>query len=385
MRMALAPEQEQLRSDVCALLSEDSVRAEVERARRAPLGEEAGLLDVYRRLGERGWLAPNWPVEHGGLGRTLAEKAIVTEELMAHGVPDIVHTISIDIVGTAVNLLGTDAQRARWLPRLASGEGAASVLFSEPDVGSDLSRLTTRAEPDGDGWRLHGRKVYSMKSHVADFALCAARTTQSEVRYQGITVFLLPLRAAGVLVERLPGICDEQFGSISLQGVRLTGEHVLGAVDDGWQTIGDILGLERTGIEFEAKARRWLDQVLAEAARTGRLDDPGVGAALVELDAAVTAGRALSWRAVSNVLRAERDDVLSAMAKWHTTETAKRIALGAADACGLDVLLHGSDQGAVLSGMVESAHREAPGLTLASGTSEIMLYLIASTGLGLVG
>lgn len=384
MRLTPTPEQRAYRDTVRALLDTDEVRAETASVRSRP-GTEGGLLDLYRRLGERGLLAPNWPVEYGGSGGGIAEKAILTEELIAHGVPDIAHTLSVDIVGQAVLSYGTERQKARLLPPIARGESIAGVLFSEPGAGSDLSALRTRAERDGDGWRLFGTKVYSAKTHLGDFALCAARTTESEVRFHGVTVFLVPLKSVGVSVEPLWNIGDERFNHVTLSGIRVTAEDVLGTVDDGWHLIGEVLGLERTGIEFQAKARHWLDTVLALA------EDPG-GAGddrLVALDAEVRAARLLAWRCVDRLRAGGHDEVHSAMAKYAAGETARRVALSAAEFCGPGVLLSGDDEEAygTASGtaVLEAAAREAPGLTLASGTSEVMLTLIAATGLGLPG
>nr|BAV57442.1 pimeloyl-CoA dehydrogenase [Streptomyces sp. SANK 60404] len=370
------------REEVCALLCADEVREEIARVRAGR--EEAGLLDVYRSLGERGWLAVNWPKEYGGLDGTIQEKAILTEELIGHGVPDIVHTLSIDIVGLALLLYGTESQKSRLLPKLARGEGAASILFSEPSVGSDLAALETRAERDGDGWRIHGRKVYSMKSHIADFALCAARTTESDVKYHGITLFAVPLKTPGVLVDPLWNLGDERFGDITLTGIRVTEDDVIGEVDGGWEVINNVLGLERTGIEFEAKASRWLGALLRHAADDGLFEHPVHGPRLVELDAWVRAARLLSWRSVTELSEGRSDEVHNAMAKLLTSEIGKEVAHAGVDMLGLPGVLNRHDGRAPAGGLAEAAYRESAGLTLASGTSEIMLALIASAGLGLL-
>jgi alkylation response protein AidB-like acyl-CoA dehydrogenase len=166
----------------------------------------------------------------------------------------------------------------------------------------------------------------------------------------------------------------------------MTPADVLGEVDEGWQAIHDILYLERTGIEFEAKARRLFDAVLDEADRDDRLTASEYGEQLVELDAQVRAGQLLAWRALGKVAAGNlSDDVLCAMAKWHTTETAKAISELAGEVCGLDALLAARDVETKPGWLVESAFRDAPGLTIASGTSEVMLSLVASAGLGLSG
>ncbi len=386
MELRLTAEEQEFEHAVCRLLCEESVRAEVARARRLPHDDEPGLLEVYRRLGERRWLAPNWAVEHGGMGGSIVQKAIVTEQLIRHGIPDVVHTLSIDIVGLAIQLLGTPAQRQQWLPRLAAGESAGCVLLSEPEIGSDLAAITARAEPDGDGWALYGRKVYNLKSQLADLALCAVRTTESAVRFHGLTVFIVPMRTPGVRVDPLWSMSDERYNQVVLSGIRMTPDDVLGEVDNGWQVLHDLLYLERTGIEFEAKARRLFDAVLDEADRDDAITDGGYGEQLVELDAQVRAGQLLSWRALGKVAEGNlADDVLCGMAKWHTTETAKAIAELSPEVCGPGALLAATDEESRPGWLIESAFRDGPGLTIASGTSEIMLTLVASSGLGLLG
>ena len=385
MDLRLTAEQEQYRRDVCALLGRDDVQAEAAAARRLPPGQEPGLLDVYRLLGERGWLAPNWPADHGGLGRTIVEKAILTEEMIAHGVPDVVHTLAIDIVGLAVHLFGSTEMQDRLLPRLARGEGLGCVLFSEPEVGSDLASLTTRAEREPGGWRLYGRKIYSLKSHLADFGLCAARTTASEVPYHGITVFAVPLDTPGVTVRPMWTMADERFGEVTLSGLLMTEADVLGEVDGGWPVVGRVLGLERTGIEFAAKGRRLLDAVLShqDAVLEPEEGPSPYAEQLVALDAQVRAGQLLSWQALGKLAAGDYDDPVYPMAKWHSTETAKAIAAITAEVCGLDAVLAARDPDSPAGWVVESALRDAPGFTLASGTSEVMLSLIASGALGL--
>jgi alkylation response protein AidB-like acyl-CoA dehydrogenase len=379
----LTSEQQRLRADVCALLCEDFARAAVDRVRRLPAGEEEGLLEVHRRLGERGWLAVNWPAEYGGLGATIVEKAIVTEEMVLHGVPDTTHVLGVDIVGLAIHLFGADEQRQRLLPRLASGEITASVLFSEPEVGSDLASLQTRATPDGDGWRLYGRKIYNMKSQHSEFALCAARTSRSAVPYHGITLFLVPLRSMGVHIDPLWAITDERFDDVTLDGIRVTRADVLGEVDDGWQVLNQVLPLERTGIDSAAKARRLLDALLRHAEETGQSRDPAYAQRLVDFDARVRAARLLAWRCVRNLRDGAPDETHSAAAKWYATEVAKELAGFALELTGLPGVLDARDGDSIADGVFDAAYREAPGLTLAAGTSEVMLYFIATSKLGL--
>jgi alkylation response protein AidB-like acyl-CoA dehydrogenase len=383
MDFSLTPEQECFRAQVRAFFAEERVAKVCHELQTLPPREEPGVHDVYRWLGERGWLAPTWPLAYGGLGASPVHAAIVSEEMSLHGVPDLVHALSVDIVGLFLLRFGSDQQKARYLPPIARGERSATVLYSEPGVGSDLASLTTRAIADGDGWRLHGRKIYSQKTQFADHAVCAARTTQGTSKYAGITLFMVDLRAEGVHVGPLWNLSDDRFSDVTLLNVRVTPDQVIGPVDGGWEVINAVLALERTGIDFHAKVRRWLDLVIARAVETGRIDDPCVAGELVALDAEVQAGRLLAWRVISQLERDQLDEVAAAMSKWHNTELGRRIARLGMELEGLDGTLSRWDGGAEapLGGMLEAAVRESPGLTLSAGSSEIMLYVISATGL----
>ncbi|MFJ8053222.1 acyl-CoA dehydrogenase family protein [Streptomyces luteogriseus] len=383
MRFAFTEEQEEFRREVRAFLAEDRVRKVADSVHRLPPREEPGNLDVYRWLGEKRWLAVNWPEKYGGLGRGIVEKSILTEELIRARVPDLVHIVSIDIVGSVLMMAGTEAQKAARLPALASGEQNAAVLYTEPQAGSDLAALQTRAEPDGDGWRLYGRKVYSLKTQFADFALCAARTTVSEVAFHGITLFLVPLRTPGVQVRTVPNLTDEQFCDVTLDGIRLSRDDVVGEVDGGWQVLNEVLPVERTGLEFQAKARRLLDEILHRAAADGSLDDPAHQQKLVELDAHARAAHLMAWQVISRIRAGDLDGVSTAMSKLYATELFKRISAYGLEVGGLEATLSAWDASGA-TGTREAAHREGTGITLSAGTSEIMRYLIASESLRLL-
>jgi alkylation response protein AidB-like acyl-CoA dehydrogenase len=384
MDPTLTQQQREFRGEVRAFLAEPRVRKAVEEIARYRPREEPAILEIYRWLGERGWLAASWPVEFGGLGKTVVEAAIVTEEMAFAGVPDDAHVLSIDIVGLFLLTEGTEAQKRRFLPPLARGESIATVLYTEPHCGSELAALTTRAEPDGDGvWRLYGRKIYNQKSQFGDYALCAARTTEAEVKFHGITLFMVPLRSAGVTIAPVWSMENNRFNEVILDGIRLTADDVVGRVDEAWHLIDKMLLLERTGIDFHGKVRRWFDLVLEQARETGRLADPVFGQRMADLDARLHAARALAWRQVANLAGGAPDPVSSAASKWFATEQARDVVRLAMELGELPATLSTWDPESPLAGQIEAAYRTAPTLTLASGTSEIMLYLIASTGLEL--
>ncbi|MFD3518692.1 acyl-CoA dehydrogenase family protein [Streptomyces sp. NPDC058657] len=376
-------EQRAFRRGVREFFATDEVRKSVDALQDHAPREESGLIDVYRMLGERGWLAPAWPKEYGGRGLSPVEAGIVLEEMVLHGLPEDQRVLSIDTVGQFLLETGTPEQRARHLPRLAAGEEIATVLFTEPHSGSDLASLRTRAVRDGDGWRLSGRKIFNQKSQFAEWALCAARTDDGPVKYHGITLFLLPLRSPGVVISPVWSMGDERFNEIVIEDVRLTAEYIVGQVDEGWQPINDMLLLERTGMDFQAKLRRWFDAVAEDARRTGRFTEPAYAQRLVELDAQLKAGRALAWSMVLAQVAGEPDPVASAAAKWFVTQCSDEVVRLGAEVLGLNGLLSTWDGEAPDLGRLEAVYRQSPAHTLASGTSEVMLQIIAASGLHL--
>ncbi|MEV6032888.1 acyl-CoA dehydrogenase family protein [Nonomuraea sp. NPDC052116] len=369
--------EQELRGEVRAALGEPEVRAALDALR----GErEPDVRPLYWALGRRGLLAVSWPEEYGGRGASHAEAAAVIEELVHGGVPDMLHVLSIQIVGLFLLQAGSPEQKARLLPAMARGERFATVLYTEPEVGSDLAGLITAATRDGKGYLLSGVKVYGLKSAMSDIGLCAARTGRGPSKYDGISLFLVDLDAQGVRRSHIGSIADEQFDHVEFDRVRLGPESVLGTEGEGWSLLTRCLAIERTGLDYSLKAERWYRAALAgiepDAADDRFLEQVG------RYGAAVDAGRLMAWQIVDRLDHGEVDPAAAAAAKYHTSETAQEVALWAAEVHGLGYTLRAlaDEQATVL----EAAYREAPGLTLSAGTSQIMLELVASTAFAAV-
>ncbi|MEV0681650.1 acyl-CoA dehydrogenase family protein [Actinosynnema sp. NPDC050436] len=369
-------EQCELRHAVRALLSAPEVdRIRARHADAAP-GDEVDVRPVHRLLGAHGLLAVSWPREYGGGGRTAVEAAIVHEEIVRSGLPDLNYVVSICYVGDFLLMAGSDALRAAYLPGLAAGESNACTLYSEPDVGSDLGALAGRAEPVDGGYRLHATKVHAQATRYADYALVAARIGErGAAKHDGVTLFWVPLTAPGVRVEQVEGLNDHPFSRVEFDGVVVPADHVVGPPGQGWPLLNEALTLERTGFEAHLKVRSWLRAV---ASRAGRPIDTRVADRLVALDVEVAAGAALAWDMVGKQARREIDDVGSAMSKWYNTELGAPVARLALEVEGLAGLRPGPRPGEPGPGRAEQFLRESPGLTLSAGTSEIMLYTISS-------
>jgi alkylation response protein AidB-like acyl-CoA dehydrogenase len=383
--MDLRPTAEQvhLRGQLRAFFAEPRVRDELQRLRAVPPRTEPDPSTIYRWLGERGWFAINWPVEYGGLGGSLQDAAIVAEEVHWHGVPDTMRTVTVDIVGLFLLLAADEEQRQRFLPPMARGELMVSVLYTEPEAGSDLAALQTKAFRSGDGYLLFGRKVFSLRSHDSHYALCAARTTEGPNPMHGISLFMVPLDTDGVDIRPLWSLAPERFDEVVFEGARVGADAMIGPVDRGWQLLSGALQLERTGLEQAMKARRWLDLVVGRARETGRLADPVLATDVARLDAEVEAARLLAWSVLAKLADKQLDAGAAAMSKWYASELVRRIAVLAVEADGLNALLSRHDPDAPGYGFAEWLVRDAPGLTVSAGSSEIMLHIVASAKLGI--
>lgn len=386
MRFGFTEDQQRFRGQVRETLRSAEVQAAAELATGAD-GIEPDGRPLYRLLGERGLLAVHWPAEFGGADRPLSQAAIVAEELVRAGVPDTLHVNTIQIVGQFLLMAGDQEQKRRHLPGLARGERFASVLYTEPDAGSDLGALRAVAEPDGDGYRISGTKVFSLKTRFVDLGLCAARTSPDAGKYQGISLFLVDMHAPGVTVSMIPGIGDEHFHRVELDAVPVPARDLLGRPGEAWPLLNEALAVERTGLDYFLKAERWLDAALealtdreppcSQGARPISDTWPISDTQLEQLgrwEGALAADHALAWEVITGLESGRIDQVSTAVAKYHSSELAQSIAAWAADVPSPEQRANRGRSAAIL----DSAYREAPGLTLSAGTSEVMLQIVAA-------
>ncbi|NEB45476.1 acyl-CoA dehydrogenase family protein, partial [Streptomyces sp. SID339] len=360
MDFGFTPAQDAFRAGIREELRGADIRAELD-ALDTDGSREPDVRPLYRALGRRGLLAVDWPRPYGGRGAGTVEASIAAEELTRAGVPDTLHVNTVQIVGMFLLHAGTERLKDRYLPAIGEGRSFASVLYTEPEAGSDLAGLRTTAVRDGDDFVLDGVKAYNLKSDLTDVALCAARTDRDAGRYQGITLFMVAMDAPGVRRETIPGIADEQFHRVVLDGVRVPADDVVGAVGQGWELLTQALAVERTGLDYSLKAERWYAATLARGLDPEELERCGRYGALVE------ASRLHAWRVLGQLADGlDIDPTCAATAKYVTSELARSVAAWA------------NMTSPTPTGVLEAAYREAPGLTFSAGTSEMMLQLIAS-------
>jgi alkylation response protein AidB-like acyl-CoA dehydrogenase len=379
MDFGFTPEQEQLRHQVRAFLGSEQIQGKLAELRTRPARSSPHSPELYSMLAERGWLAIHWPVEYGGGGKSEIEAGIFVEEATRAGVPMLVYGLTISIFGAFLFLAGTEAQKQALLPPIARGELICNILYTEPDAGSDLAALRTRADADGEEFVITGTKIFNSVGHLAGYGLIAARTDPAAPRHKGISLFLVPMRHERVQVNPIWTLADEHFNEVVLDGVRIPRENIVGQLNGGWGLLNQALAVERNGLVIAAEAERWLS-LLIEHVRSIAADQVA-RQRVATLAGEVAAARLLAWRVVAMQARGQVDDVRSAMSKWYAGELCRRLTHIAGEIMGLAGTLDRFDPAASVGGQLEAAHRWAPAWGIAAGTSEIMLHLIAQRAL----
>jgi alkylation response protein AidB-like acyl-CoA dehydrogenase len=251
------------------------------------------------RLAERRWLTPAWPKEYGGLEKSVWQQLIISEEMIAHGEPRTGQYMNVNWIGPAIILAGTDAQKREHLTRISNGDVLWCQGFSEPDAGSDLASLRTRAIRDGDEYVINGEKIWTSNAGQAEMCFLLARTNVDVPKQKGISIFLIPTATAGFEIRDVDSILHPgAFHHCILTDVRVPVSCRLGPENEGFDIARKVLANERVGVARYHRAAGYLDRVAGWADKRGLLDDPAVVNGLASARAACEAARLLVWTVV---------------------------------------------------------------------------------------
>jgi alkylation response protein AidB-like acyl-CoA dehydrogenase len=381
MRLGDSENQREFRAEL-----RDWLRAQVPAAQPgAPRVWEAEELRTWSKsLWEAGYAGITWPAEHGGRGLSPAYQAIYAEESALAEAPDHVNVIGLNMVGPTIVKYGTQEQKATYLPRILSGETIFCQGFSEPDAGSDLASVRTRARPHPDGYQLDGEKVWSSYAHLADFCLLLARTDPDAAKHRGLTCFLLDMRAPGVEVRPLRQLSgDTDFNQIILTGTVTPQASVLGPIGDGWRVALTTLAHERGtfGITLTARLAVQLDRLVQTANTVGAGQDPLVRNEIAELHVRLQALRFTGYRSLATLERTGEPGPESSILKLRWSQANQRLS-----ALALRLLDGTTGRDEELAGWRrywQHARLRSRANSIEGGTSEILRGIVAERVLGL--
>jgi len=346
----------------------------------AASADDAGTLRAWQRTlhGDR-WVGVHWPVEYGGRGASVTQVAIYNEELARAGAPPLLGRAGVTLVGPTLMAHGTEEQRARWMPRILSGDDVWCQLFSEPGAGSDLASLTTRAEKSGGVYRVSGQKVWSSYATWSDTGIALVRTDPTAPAHKGISMLAIPMHAPGVDVRPLRQMTGEhEFNEVFLDDVAVPVDHLIGPEHEGWRVANTTLANER-GASFIWREQVQYEQALAalmrEAAGAGATADGQLRQRLVQSWIDVELFRLHNARTLDRLARGDEIGAESSIVKLFWAEMSRRFSETAVGVVGPDALAgNGRWARLLLSARANS---------IMGGTSEIQRTIIGERILGL--
>jgi alkylation response protein AidB-like acyl-CoA dehydrogenase len=366
--------------------------ARVMAASEVPRPEAYELLRGWqRKLYEAGFIGLTWPAEYGGRGLTFMEEMILHEEMALAKAPPILNILGVGMAGPTIIAYGTEDQKQRYPAKILSCEEIWCQGYSEPNAGSDLASLQTRAVRDGEHWVINGQKVWTSLAHVADWMMLLARTDAAAPKHKGITYFLLDMHAPGVTVKPLRQITgDPEFNEVFFDNVRVHESQILGGVNNGWQVGLTTLMYERLALGFglHPRLRIALDAVIELARRMekhGRAitKDPLMRQKLAQLWIDTESLRLTGARAVTRLLRGEMPGPEASTGKMIWVDTHQRLQEAAMEIEGpYAQLMRGSDW-AVEGGVWQYTFLRSRANSIEGGTTEVQKNIIGERLLGL--
>jgi alkylation response protein AidB-like acyl-CoA dehydrogenase len=350
-------------------------------AGEAPEGEDEQYTwrrDFQRRLAAGGWAAVHWPREYGGRGATLTQSAIFFEELGRSGAPLPANVLGLLLAGPTIMTWGTPEQKERYLAPIVTADEIWCQGFSEPDAGSDLAALKTRAVKRGDEWIVTGQKVWTSGAQYSKWCMLVARTDPDAAKHKGLTYFLMDMEQDEVQVRPLRQITGEpEFNELFIEEARIPDANVLGGEGNGWKVALTTLMNERAGLGFflQVRLRQLLDAVLAEASQRGLLEDPLIADKLGELHLKAEVLRLTAYRGLTAIEKYGQPGPEGSLTKWMWSETNQQLTQFAADLLGSEGLRSGSPWSYELL--------RARGNSIEGGTTEVLKNIVSERVLGL--
>lgn len=349
-------------------------------------------LDWERKLHAGGWSGINWPKEYGGRGATLIERAIFAEEMARAKAPEGINIIGHNLAGTTILRHGTEAQKKRFLPKIISSEEVWCQGFSEPNAGSDLASVRTRAERKGDKFIVNGQKIWTSFAQYSQWCFALVRTDPEAPKHKGLSFLLIDMSTPGISIRPLRQISGEyEFNETFFDDVEVPAENIVGEVNDGWRIAMTTLAYERgpeDALGRQIRFKQELDKLVAAAAdpsisAVNSVDDPLVRQKLARSIVEVEIMRLNAVRTFSKYLNGEDRGPDGSIIKLFWSHAAQRLYESALDILGPIAPLSADDPLAVAEGRFQLSYLQSKAFTIYSGSSEIQRNIIGERMLGL--
>ena len=374
MDLTLSPREEEFRDELRGWLTDNHPGEEP-----AADPEQFDFRRAWqRRLNARGWAGLSWPEAYGGAGATLVEQAIFYEEIARSGAPPMANVLGLAMGGPTVIAHGDEAQKDRYLSPILSADEIWCQGFSEPDSGSDLASLKTRAVRSGDEWIVTGQKVWTTMAHQSKWCMLVARTDTEVPKHRGLSYFLMDMEQDGVDIRPLRQITGEaEFNELFIEEARIPHANIIGGQDNGWAVAITTLMHERAGLAFALQVgiQIALRELVAAARESGAAVDPVVRQRLAQLYIEAQALRLNAYRGLTATMKRGAPGPEGSLGKWHWAEVNQALTELALDMAGARAQL-GDDQWAY-------RFLRARGNSIEGGTTEILKNIVAERVLGL--
>nr|WP_260860140.1 acyl-CoA dehydrogenase family protein [Streptomyces cupreus] len=353
-----------------------------------PAAQKRFYRETIRRLGADRWLGVGWPEEYGGRGLSAMEQFIFFDEAAQAGVP--LPLMALNTVGPTIMQFGTDEQKAYFLPRILSGEIDFAIGYSEPDAGTDLASLRTRAVRDGDEYVVNGQKIWTTNGDTADWVWLAVRTDPGAPPHKGITMLLVPTGDPGYSCTLINTLAGHDTTASYYENVRVPVSRRVGAENQGWRLITNQLNHERVTLAAHGTmairalhdVQRWATETkLADGRRV--VDLPWVRRRLAQIHVRLDALKLLNWQMVQAVQDGTLTPQDASAVKVYGSEARRDAYAWLMEIVAAPGALKGGSAGAILHGELERGYRSAVIFTFGGGNNEIQREIISWIGLGM--
>ncbi len=389
MDLRFGEKEEKLRQEVRTFLKKQLENRDTGGAQLGSRNEDEFefALNFNRELATRGWIAPAWPKEYGGLAADVKEQMVFNEEFGYYGAPDTgTRGFGVGMIGPTLIIHGSPEQKANYLPKITSGEHIWCQGYSEPGAGSDLASLQTRAVRDGDDYVINGQKIWTSGGHRANQMFCLVRTDPDAPKHRGISFLLIDdiKNTPGLTIRPLVNMAGRHhFNEVFFEDVRVPARNIVGEENRGWYVAMTLLDFERSGIGVTAGQKRTLEKLTATLKAAPTILRERNRIKLADFVIANNVGRYLGYRIGSMQAAGRVPNYEASVVKIYQSELGQRIYNFGVNMLGLAGQFRPEEPRAPLFGELPESYIMAVPSSIYSGSNEIQRNIIAQRGLGL--